>query len=1399
MNPRLLLVPLLLLLLLAGFTSVAFAQTSCIVTNPNVIYPVPPLTYPMNSDQYAVEYNVGGAGWTNAQVYISYYGGTDASPLNSASGYTPETSLSFVSIPARASTSVQLRVNKLGSGFTPRDHVSVRPSAKPVNVSTASDGTVQLCTVTTNDFAGDQFMLWWGDGAAGGSMAKSGIAALAFFLDPPYTTPTGANVVIVTNQTNLQNVSNYNTLVFQGTVALGGNGELAYLVPSNITNVFLAPGAWVQGKLRFVWGGGVPRQVCGPGVLDGSRFRYDHRACDDDQGDHAISWQDPPATNPVPDTFLLDGIVITDHNNATDDLLVNGVVNNVKTIGWNDSNGGFRLGDNTKVSNVFLRSGDDSLMMWGAGITVTNATVWQNYNGGVVNLGWSDNSPGDGCVIDGLYVVKTDWLGPTAPGFNKPALDDQNNAVIASLMVPGTRFGTLHPPLFRNILVEDSPRVLFSLKILFPECGDPGSPIDLQGGCMQVQLTNSSVLNLDIENLLTPAPLVENLVGFQIVGTNFAYEFPPGTTNSFTNGYTFTGSMNLGLTNVIVQMPDGAMRPLTSALAAGSNGVMTSGNNVRVNYDFVPSRFSSWFRTLPGLATGLGFIPAGHVTVQSLAILGLHDFTGGNDGAAPVAGLVLSGNTLYGTANAGGTNGSGTVFAINTNGTGFTNLYSFSATDTNGCNSDGADPEAVLLLSGNTLYGLANGGGSSGNGTVFSVNTNGTGFTNLYSFSATDGNGNNRDGANPQGPLTLSGNTLYGTAAYGGSSGAGTVFAVTTNGTGFTNLYSFTGGNDGSFPLAGLILSGNTLYGTANAGGTNGSGTVFAINTNGVGFTKLYSFSATDTNGFNNDGADPEAGLTLSGSTLYGTAEYGGSSGTGTVFAINTNGASFTNLYSFSATDTNGCNNDGANPEARLLLSGATLYGTVNLGGNSDNGTVFSVNTNGSGFAALSSFSATDGNGDNSDGASPQTHLVLSGNTLYGVATYGGSSGNGTVFAASTIFDQIMASPTAGLAPLMVDFSASGVDSSGNAITNWNWSFGDGSATNSQNPSHTYTTAGAFSPSLLATNNNGVLISETAPSITVSGPAVAFTASPTNGPVPLTVSFTAAGVDSSGHVITHWNWTFGDGSATNSQNPSHTYTTAGAFAPALIATNNLGGTVAGSGPASISTTVAPVSSGLVLNGGFETGDFTGWTLSGSDTNDIFVDDGSQSGINPHSGNYLAALGPVGSVSYLSQTLATTPGAVYALSFWLNSPDGFTNNEFLVSWDGQALFDQVNLSEITGWTNLQFTVVAAGSSSVLQFGARDDNSYFGLDDISVAPAPLGIASVSLSGTNLVLNGINGQSGATYYVLRSTNLFLPLSQWTPIATNALANSGNFTITVTNTVTTRTPQRFYILKLQ
>src|SRR5207248_2234199 len=119
----------------------------------------------------------------------------------------------------------------------------------------------------------------------------------------------------------------------------------------------------------------------------------------------------------------------------------------------------------------------------------------------------------------------------------------------------------------------------------------------------------------------------------------------------------------------------------------------------------------------------------------------------------------------------------------------------------------------------------------------------------------------NSDGANPNAGLIISGSTLYGTVAAGGSFGHGTVFAVDTNGAGFTILHSFTGSSDGANPWAGLILSGNTLFGTAYSGGSSGHGTVFKVNTDGSGFTTLHSFT------YGSDGAGPIGGLILTNNT----------------------------------------------------------------------------------------------------------------------------------------------------------------------------------------------------------------------------------------------------------------------------------------------------------------------------------------------------------------------------------------------------------------------------------------------------------------------------------------------------------------------------------------------------
>ncbi len=366
----------------------------------------------------------------------------------------------------------------------------------------------------------------------------------------------------------------------------------------------------------------------------------------------------------------------------------------------------------------------------------------------------------------------------------------------------------------------------------------------------------------------------------------------------------------------------------------------------------------------------------------------LWNFTGGADGVFPSSELVLSSNTLYGTTEGHDAGTSfGTVFKVNTDGTGFVTLYTF----TNGV--DGSAPMAGLVLSGNVLYGVATGGGASLMGTIYKVNTDGTGFAALKNFSALDPNTEtNADGAEPQGTLLLAGNTLYGTATEGGAYHDGTVFAIQTNGSGFQVLHSFDLTN-GAYPFAGLIMSGGALFGTTDDGNAS-DGTIFRLNPDGSEFTNLYNLP-----GDGSEGANPTCRLAVVGNTLYGTAGYGGANGNGGIFSIGADGTDFSLLYSFTALDPNNGNNyDGANPYAGLYLYNGALYGTASAGGYDAavlGGTIFQINPDGSGFQPDYYF---DDVSYYIDGSYPQCALTVGGNSLYGVTPTGGLYSDGSVF-----------------------------------------------------------------------------------------------------------------------------------------------------------------------------------------------------------------------------------------------------------------------------------------------------------------------------------------------------------------------------------------------------------------
>ena len=349
------------------------------------------------------------------------------------------------------------------------------------------------------------------------------------------------------------------------------------------------------------------------------------------------------------------------------------------------------------------------------------------------------------------------------------------------------------------------------------------------------------------------------------------------------------------------------------------------------------------------------------------------------------------------------------MFSLNTNGTGYTILHSFSS-----AGGDGQNPFAELVQGTNdALYGTTYGGGSSGYGTVFKLNTNGTGYTLLHSFST-----NNSDGQNPFAGLILGKDgALYGTtwdgATWSGSGEphAGKIFKLNTDGSGYIILHIFDYFNgDGVFPVTRLFQdSGGVLYGTTSDGGCNlltgpcfRYGTVFRLNTDGSGYTILHSF-----NHFLGypDGKFPSALVQGNGGVLYGTTASGGygggpgsQNGLGTVFKLNPDGSDFTTLTSFSTTG-----GDGMYPLGLIQANDGKLYGTTWFAGNGSNsfqtgGILFSLNSDGSSYTILHCF------GGAGDGREPEGGLMQgSDGALYGTTTDGGSSGYGTVFRLTTL------------------------------------------------------------------------------------------------------------------------------------------------------------------------------------------------------------------------------------------------------------------------------------------------------------------------------------------------------------------------------------------------------------
>ena len=418
-------------------------------------------------------------------------------------------------------------------------------------------------------------------------------------------------------------------------------------------------------------------------------------------------------------------------------------------------------------------------------------------------------------------------------------------------------------------------------------------------------------------------------------------------------------------------------------------------------------------------------------------------------GSQPLAPLTVGvDGDFYGTTVTGGASDGGTVFRVTPAG----QIATLAALDA----ATGTAPEAALVADATgALYGTATTGGSGGFGTVFRRDASGT-VSAVVSFTGAAGPAK---GAVPRGLVAHADGNFYGITAAGGATGLGTVFRMSAAGE-ITTLVEFTGTTGtakGAEPVGSLTVSGTNLYGVTKRGGAGDFGVVFRLTTAGV-WTLLAEFSGTSGS---RPGANPAGPLTLhTDGFLYGTTEFGGSSGFGTAFKISTAGTFLTLRAFVDAT--------GSQPAGSMVqgVDGA-LYGTTSAGGTNAWGTVFRMTTAG-GYSVIGDFTGATGT---APGAAPRGGLTLAPDgSLIGATSAGGPGEMGMVFRTPT------AGPLSALAALSPN---AGWTPSGAPV-------GDGSG-------------GYFWPLAFGGSHGGGVLGRWAPG---SGPAVAAALGEALGDVP---------------------------------------------------------------------------------------------------------------------------------------------------------------------------------------------------------------------------------------------------------------------------------------------------------
>ncbi len=374
------------------------------------------------------------------------------------------------------------------------------------------------------------------------------------------------------------------------------------------------------------------------------------------------------------------------------------------------------------------------------------------------------------------------------------------------------------------------------------------------------------------------------------------------------------------------------------------------------------------------------------------AVLSQFDLYGA-DGVEPNTPLCQGADgMLYGTTLIGGTRNLGTIFRMNTNGSGYQVLWHFAG------GRNGSNPVGVVVNSANgSVFGTTAGFYTPGGEIVFRLNTNGT-FLAIHHFTGTN------DGAAPNPLLLGSDGFLYGTAFEAGPLGGGSVFRMRMNGSSFMVLHSFplqtSPQKGGSYPAASLIEGPNgALYGTTTYGGSNNAGTIFTLHKDGSNFKLIHHFTMAD-------GGPMAPLLAASDGKLYGSATFYAGVDTntyfaysvGSIFRINPDGSQYEELHTFSV-----YTNDVYAPVGPLIEGNdSAIYGAARFSGVSPSGPepggLYKMNNDGSGFQVLHIF-VSDPNGSNPLGTYPRSGLLkTSDGGIFGTTDWGGDMGAGTVF-----------------------------------------------------------------------------------------------------------------------------------------------------------------------------------------------------------------------------------------------------------------------------------------------------------------------------------------------------------------------------------------------------------------